>query len=101
MIRRSLRRAAPWLPLAGLPLAALLALAACGPDTSTPQGQCQAEAYQDPKVKEIRIRMLGNAGLQSELAPALDDALHAATLRCLRARGLAPPGGVEKEMPER
>ncbi len=97
MTRRPPRcRGAGWWPLA-----ALLALAACGPDTSTPQGQCRAEAYNDPKVKDIQIRMLGNQMLQSQLMPDLNDAVHAATLRCLRARGLAPPGGVEKEQPER
>jgi hypothetical protein len=85
----------------GLALLLTLAAASCGPDTSTPQGRCQAQAYEDPTVKELQMRSVGNTATARELAPALNDAMTNATNRCLRAQGLAPPGGVEKEQPKR
>jgi hypothetical protein len=83
-----------------LPLLAALAVAGCGTDASTPQGQCEAQSYDDPTVKDIQMRGLGNPLTQQELLPDLKTAQNAAVQRCLRARGLAAPGGVEKEKRE-
>jgi hypothetical protein len=78
----------------------VLALTGCATeDNATPRGQCAAQAYDDPAVKDIRMRGLGNPDTAQSLQPELNDAVHAATLRCLRARGLIAPGGVEKEKP--
>ncbi len=80
-------------------LGAVLALGACASDDS-PQAQCRRSAYDDPTVKDLTIRSLGSQGTAAELRADLNDAVNAATVRCLRARGLAPPGGVEKERRE-
>ncbi len=83
-----------------IPVFALLALSGCAArDDSTPRGQCAAQAYDDPAVKDLRMRGLGNPDTAQALRPALDDAMRVATQRCLRARGLIAPGGVEKEKP--
>jgi hypothetical protein len=84
-----------------LGLGMLLALAGCGPDESTPQGQCRREAFNDPAVKDLQMRSLGGQSTAQELLPDLKDAENRATQRCLSARGLAPKGGVELEKPER
>ena len=81
-----------------LVLAVLAPLAACGGDANTPQAQCEQQAYNDPAVKLImQQRVSGNDYLLHTLLPAQRDAVKAATLRCLQQRGLAPPGGVEKQ----
>jgi hypothetical protein len=75
----------------------LVPLAGCGswPDTSTPQGQCEAAANDDPAVKDIYMRMLGgNNEAQRGQQLDLQDARKTATMQCLRQRGLAPLGGV-------
>jgi hypothetical protein len=76
-----------WLPL----LAAVLA--ACGSTDMSPQAECERKADDDPKVAEIYSRSNGvyTQPILSELAVVKRQA----TLRCLRAKGLAPPGGVE------
>jgi hypothetical protein len=80
-----------------LPLLALVPACAFGRDTSTPQGQCEASANNDPAVREFNMRMLGGGGsAQRDLVQDRDDARAAALTRCLRANGLAPPGAVEK-----
>ncbi len=85
-----------------LPLLAALTAAGCGgPDPSTPQGQCAEQAYDDPTVKDLQIRGVANTNTQHELQPYLQDAIADATKRCLQARGLAAPGGVEREKPAR
>ena len=86
--------------LHALPLVILLAVFGCGAVDPTPQGECQAQAYDEPTVRDLRMRSLGNTNTAHELLPDLQDAERAATQRCLRARGLAPAGGVEKEQRE-
>jgi hypothetical protein len=89
-----------------LPLPLLLAcigLASCGPSTrslsyrapsDTMLGQCQRQADDDPKVQQL---LLQNFNLVAD--PPHDQALRQAridaTNRCLRARGVDLPGGVE------
>ncbi len=73
-------------------LVALLAimLSGCGYAGfgDTPQAQCARQANADPAVVAIN-RNTWIDGYR------LDFALRQATLRCLQAKGLAPPGGVE------
>jgi len=75
-----------------LPLLVLL-LAACGPTGTGPEAVCEREANDDPAVKLLIVRNLGNPGssynYQSDLANA-----HARAKRaCLRRLGQLPPGG--------
>ncbi len=86
-------------------LAALAALAAClagcasGPPAGSPQAVCEAQADDDPKVTELRVKALGSpieaVNLRSDIAFAHRQAMQA----CLRKLGLAPPGGVEPVRP--
>jgi hypothetical protein len=79
----------------------VLALAGCGhgpaPQAAdTPQGQCAAAADQDPDVKAAEqkqiIMTLNSQQGGSSVAAIRQQKIDA----CLRARGLGPPGGVEK-----
>jgi hypothetical protein len=71
-------------------------LGACaGPAGNTPQAQCAREAYNDPDVKRMIMEQAGSPYLMRTDQAELEQAKHQAALRCLRARGLAPPGGVE------
>ena len=81
-----------------IPLLLLLGgCAAFGGDRSTPQGQCQAQAYDDPVVKDLTVRMLSGGGeLQNDLLPIKQAAVQDSVRRCLAARGFGPPGGVER-----
>ncbi len=85
-------------------LVCVCALAACGtsgPPKSAAERKCDAEAMNDPKVKELVVQSLGNDAKAYELQFDLERARQQATLRCLRAEGLAPPGGVEPVRPDR
>lgn len=82
--------------LAGLALPLVLACCALGPDLSTPQGQCQAQAEKSPKVRELEIQTTSSDGSTAYGArQQLPRARREAYIACLQARGLAPPGGVE------
>ena len=72
-----------------VPLLAVL-LAGCGYAGvgDTPQAQCTRQANADPAVVAIN-RQPWIDGYR------LDFALRQATLRCMQAKGLAPPGGVQ------
>ncbi len=79
-----------------LPLLAC-ALAACSSSLGdSPQAQCERQVNDDPKVAEIYRTSNGEysyVGYQ-----ARDDLLMAkreAVVKCMRAKGLAPPGGVQ------
>jgi len=65
-----------------------------GAPADTARGECQRQAYDDPKVKAL---LLQNFTLVAD--PAHDFALRQAridaTNACLRARGITVPGGVE------
>jgi hypothetical protein len=76
----------------------LLALSACTADDS-PQVQCERQADQDPTVLSI---YRGDQGDYTRLGPARSNLLWAkrqATIKCLQAKGLLPPGGVEPVRP--
>lgn len=84
--------------------AALLLLAGCdsGYVASTEPAapsQCETEANNDPAVKEITMKMSAvqwwRGNHQEDLAVARRQAL----LRCMRQKGLIPPGGVEPLKP--
>jgi len=84
-------------------LLACLAVAGCGRSTRAPPqlapdstllGQCQREAENDPDVKNLIIE-----GMSVTANPQHDEALRSArtkaTNACLKAHGVAIPGGVE------
>jgi len=79
-----------------------LALAGCstgGSDTSA-RADCERQANDDPKVVEVYQRSNGNytyAGTQArdELLVAQREAFQ----RCMRGKGLLPPGGVQPVQP--
>ncbi len=85
-MRRRVLATASLLPI----LSALAACAPRGPDPS-----CRAQAYRDPGVQDVQMKILGNTPSQAHFQPELNRALQRAELACLRARGEAPPGGVE------
>jgi hypothetical protein len=78
-----------------LALALLLAGCAFGSADNTPQGQCRLQADNDPTVKEFYQTTPGlytvSGSANEELKVLVRDAYN----RCLQAKGLAPPGGVE------
>ena len=72
--------------------ALLLGLAGCGGGS---ESGCGREIDRDPAVQALQMRILGDPGAQGQYQPALVAARQHAALACLRARGEAPPGGVE------
>ena len=78
----------------------LLLLTACGvPQGDSPQAKCARQAQKDPAVVELYT---GNSGLymqSSAYQAELSVRERQAEDRCLRALGLAPPGGVESIRP--
>lgn len=89
-----MNRVAPLLLLAVL-------LAGCAGTDAMPDPQCREAADRDPQVKDKRASNAGKAGIdlterdRNDLALLQKDAY----TRCLRLRGLAPPGGVERVRP--
>ena len=81
-----------------MPLVALL-LASCN-SGNTPQAECQRQAEQDPAVRAIYSGTNGNytSGFYQAYYD-LREAKHQAALRCMRAKGLVPPGGVQAVKP--
>jgi len=80
-----------------VPALALL-LAACGAD-DTPQAQCARQANDDPKVLEVYTRTNGDYTYPWVQRDELLMARRQAEMRCMRAKGLAPPGGVQPVVP--
>jgi hypothetical protein len=83
-------------PLLGV---VLIACSVGGADNS-PQKQCEQQAEKDPAVVEIYSR---TNGAYIVPGPVRDDLLMAkrqAVTRCMRAKGLAPPGGVQPVQPQ-
>jgi hypothetical protein len=81
-----------------VPLLALL-LAGCN-NGNSPQAECERQAEQDPAVQAIYSRTNGDYSKSGyEAYYDLREAKHQAALRCLRANGLAPPGGVQVVKP--
>ncbi len=75
-----------------------LALAACAAGNS-PQAECERQADQDPTVRSI---YRGDQGDYTQLGPARSNLMWAkrqATIKCLQAKGILPPGGVEPVRP--
>ena len=89
-------------PLNLLPVALLLS--ACGssapapvPAPLSPQEQaCAAQADQDPALQEARGISAGRLDWQWQHETQMTQVKRDAITRCLRARGLAPRGGVER-----
>ncbi len=84
-------------------LLALLAAAALGGCAGKPpnpaEAECRAQVFEDPAVKHMIAVQAGSLWLQADHQAALAEAKREALLACLRARGLAPPGGVEAPRP--
>jgi len=79
-----------------LPILCVVLLAGCA-DDSTPQGQCEAQAYNDPTVKDLIAKGTSGGGeLQQDIMDSRKEAVKAATNRCLAAKGLIRGGGVER-----
>ena len=58
---------------------------------------CKAQVSDDPEVKRLIAINAGSESFQAQQGQQeLTDARQQALLRCLRARGLAPAGGVEQ-----
>ena len=79
-------------------LALLALLAACAPEPPVERA-CDAAADNDPAVKLLIVKGLGNPYFQAMNQENLKAARQQARLACLRSRGLAPPGGVERQRP--
>jgi len=77
-----------------------LALAACsGPDSSA-EAQCRRQASQDPAVQTVYSRSDGYYTYSPTTQYSdLQESQRQAVLRCMRARGLVPPGGVQPVVP--
>ena len=78
-----------------------LALGACtpSPPDNSPEAQCERQADQDPTVEAIYA---GNYGDYTQVGATRDLLLWSkrqATAKCLREKGLAPPGGVQPIRP--
>ena len=80
--------------------ALLVLLAGCaGRAPQDPQqAACAAQAEDAPAVKELVRKGLGNPNFAWSNERQLNDARSDATLACLRQRGLAPRGGVERRL---
>ncbi|MCW3477491.1 hypothetical protein [Limobrevibacterium gyesilva] len=83
--------------LAALILPVLL-LGACstGPAPSTAQAECEQEAQRDPDLQTLRDRYaFASPYFANQVNGELKEAIRQSVQKCMRARGLAPPGGVE------
>ena len=80
-------------------LAALLSLAGCGPGgmdrapVADFPAQCEAQVYDDPKVKEILMKYAGSVTYARQHDDALKYAKIDAAHRCLQRKGVLPAGG--------
>lgn len=77
----------------------VLLLAGCGASESADQRACDRQADEDPTVKKLIIIGVGNPYFQNNSQDELNVAKQEARLACLRKRGLAPNGGVERQKP--
>ncbi len=75
------------------PLALLLLLAACAPPANTPEAACDQESWNDPEVKLLMDRQLGNDWLAWNSPNAVPDERNRAKRACLARRGIIPAGG--------
>jgi hypothetical protein len=89
------------MPIRPLALAFILLMAAAcsSPPSSASASQeeaCARQANDDPVVRDMLAKAAGNEGWQWHHGNDLRAAKQDAAVRCLRARGLAPKGGVER-----
>jgi len=76
-----------------------LALLACGQSGNSPEAECTRQAEQDPTVLSI---YRGDQGDYTRIGPARSNLMWAkrqAITKCMQAKGLGPPGGVEAIRP--
>ena len=82
-------------------LLATVTLAACSstprPATDADHRACKDQAYDDPVVKAMIMKSAGTDRYVIDNQYAMKYAEEDAVLTCLRARGLVPPGGVERQ----
>lgn len=84
-----------------LPLLALLLLAGCGGGTAPVAAVCEGAVERDPEVRRLTAIGAGNQFFYAEHQEEMRQARRRAELACLRARGMAPRGGVETQRPPR
>jgi len=93
-----MRRSRVWLLLAFT-----VSLAGCSswfePTGNSPQAECRRQAYDDPTVKQLIIRGLGQSGANPQSQFDYEKALNDATVACLKKKGIAVRGGVEQVRP--
>ena len=83
-----------------LPVLALLLVGCTQSAPPTPdEAACARLTNDDPAVKLLIMKGVGNAHFQRENEEVLKAARQDANLRCLRSRGVIPPGGVERQKP--
>ncbi len=77
-----------------------LALASCSGQDSSAQAQCERQASQDPAVHTVYSRSSGYYTFSpTPQYSDLQEARRQAVIRCMRAKGLLPPGGVQPVVP--
>jgi hypothetical protein len=76
-----------------------VALAACDSVGNSPQAQCEREADKDPAVVEVYTRTNGMYTFPYTQRDDLIQATRQAVMRCMRSKGLSPPGGVQPVVP--
>ncbi len=77
----------------------LVLLAGCSAARTPDERACEGEANRSPAVEELILKGLGNPYVQSTTQDELNAARQQAFLTCMRGRGLAPKGGVERQKP--
>jgi hypothetical protein len=93
-----MRRCGVWLLLA-------LATSVAGcrswfePSGNSVEAVCSRQAYDDPTVKQVMIRSMGEPSANPQTQFDYEKALRDATNACLRKRGVAVRGGVEPVRP--
>ena len=80
-------------------LLALLAGGCAGNRQLTDEEFCERQAQNDPVVKQMIIKGVGNQHFQLEGQDQLHAAQQDALLACLRSRGVIRRGGVERLKP--
>lgn len=81
----------------------LMTLGGCGmlparPAPQTPdQAACAAKGEEDPQVKLLLMKGLGNPAFQAENQETLRLARADSLLSCMQSRGAVRPGGVERQ----